>query len=97
LLANDEFIVDIACGALFTLALSNRGKVFISGLIGGGVVGTLEEQLEKTRFRELQFTAKVQAITAGLSGAAILAADGSAYILGRFGKIVINVPKRIER
>lgn len=79
------------------MALSNKGKVYVTGLIGGGPVATLEEQLEKTRFRELQIGQKVHSITAGLSGAGILTIDGSAFILGRFGKIVINVPKRIER
>lgn len=45
----------------------------------------------------MQIGQKVHSITAGLSGAGILTTDGSAYIIGRFGKIVINVPKKIER
>ena len=28
--------MDIACGALFTIVLSNKGRVFVSGLIGAG-------------------------------------------------------------
>jgi len=45
----------------------------------------------------VQFQAKIVKITAGLSGASALTADGTAYIWGRFGKSIINVPKRIER
>ena len=33
-MSSDEYIIDIAAGALFTLALSNKGKIFIAGLIG---------------------------------------------------------------
>ena len=94
---NEEYIVDIACGALFTIALSNRGRVFEAGLIGGSNSATIDELSERTRFRLVQFQAKIVKITAGLSGASALTADGTAYIWGRFGKSIINVPKRIER
>jgi alpha-tubulin suppressor-like RCC1 family protein len=97
ILGGDEFIIDVACGALFTVALSNKGRVFVTGLIGGGPLGTLEEQLDKTRFKELEFNGKVTTISAGLSGAGMLTSEGAAYIWGRFGKIVINVPQKVER
>lgn len=42
LLEADEYIIDIACGALFTVALSNKGRVFTAGLIGGGPAGNIE-------------------------------------------------------
>jgi alpha-tubulin suppressor-like RCC1 family protein len=53
LLNPDELIVDIACGALFTVALSDKGRVFVAGLIGGGSAGSIEEQTDRTRFRLL--------------------------------------------
>ena len=95
MLSNDEFIVDLAAGALFSVALSNRGRVFIAGLIGGGAVGSLEEQLDKARFTELDLGCKISAISAGLSGASALTEEGTAFIWGRFGKTVLNVPRSL--
>jgi hypothetical protein len=79
------------------VALSNQGRVFASGLIGGGSTATIEEQTERTRFRLVSLQARAKAITAGLSGAAAVTVDGRAYIWGRFGEAIINVPRRIER
>jgi alpha-tubulin suppressor-like RCC1 family protein len=31
LLENEEYVIDIACGALFTIALTNKGRVFGCG------------------------------------------------------------------
>lgn len=45
----------------------------------------------------MQFQSKITKISAGLSGASAMTADGAAYIWGRFGKALINLPKRIER
>lgn len=54
LLGEGEFIVDIACGALFTVAMSNKGRVFACGALGTVAASTLEEQVEKTKFREVE-------------------------------------------
>lgn len=88
--------MDIACGALFTVALSNAGRVFVSGLIGGGLPGSIEEQTERTRFRVIEIAENIQSIDAGLSGASALTSDGKAFIWGRFGKILLNIPRRIQ-
>jgi len=38
-------VKDIACGALFTLALTNRGRVFICGMLGTVGASTIDEQI----------------------------------------------------
>ena len=75
LLNGDEYIVDIACGALFTLALSNRGRMFIAGLIGGSGGTTIEEQTERTKFKMVDMSLKIERISAGLSGAGMISTD----------------------
>ena len=77
--------------------LSNKGRVFVAGLIGGGSSATIDEQTERTRFKLVQFQTKIVKISAGLSGASALTSDGAAYFWGRFGKVIINIPKRIDR
>lgn len=51
--------MDIACGALFTIALSNKGRVFACGALGTVAASTLEEQIEKTKFREVEIEGAV--------------------------------------
>lgn len=48
---NEEYVISIACGALFTIALTNKGKVLGCGLIGGASAGSLDEEIEKTKFK----------------------------------------------
>jgi hypothetical protein len=51
LLNGDEYIVNIAGGALFTIVLSNRGRVFVCGSLGSTSSATLDEQMEKSKFK----------------------------------------------
>ena len=95
MLGEGEFIVDIACGALFTLALSNRGRVFACGALGTVGASTLEEQIDKTKFREIEVERTVEKIFAGLSGAAVITDEGIAYFWGKYGKTSINVPRKV--
>ena len=94
---SDEHIFDIECGALFTLALSNRGRIFVAGLIGGSGGTSIEEQTERTKFRVVDMPCRIERISAGLSGAGLISTDECAYFWGRFGKVLINSPKKIER
>lgn len=96
LMENDEYVVDIACGALFTVALTNKGRVLACGVIGAPAISTLEDQIEKTKFREVSFDTPIAAISAGLSGAAAISNDGVGYFWGKFGKTVVNVARRVE-
>lgn len=41
LMGNDEYVVDIACGALFTVVLTNKGRVLACGVIGTPSISTL--------------------------------------------------------
>jgi alpha-tubulin suppressor-like RCC1 family protein len=95
LLSSDEFAVDLACGALFTIALTNKGRIFGCGILGATGINTLEDQIEKTRFKEIVFEDKIERISAGLSGAAAITSEGAAYFWGKFGKAIINVPKKV--
>jgi alpha-tubulin suppressor-like RCC1 family protein len=94
-MGNDEYVVDIACGALFTVVLTNQGRVLACGVIGTLAISTLEDQLDKTKFREISFDTSIAAISAGLSGAAAISNDGVGYFWGKFGKTVVNVPRRV--
>lgn len=96
LLSGDEHIVSIAAGALFTIALSNRGRVFAAGSLGSMSSATLDEQMEKSRFREVLFSERIEKISAGLSGATAITAEGLAYFWGKFGKNTYGTPKRVE-
>ena len=96
MLGEGEFVVDVACGALFTIALSNKGRVFACGALGTVGATTLEEQIEKTKFREIEVEGTVEQIFAGLSGAAVITNEGTAYFWGKYGKININIPKKVE-
>lgn len=95
LLSNDEYVADIACGALFTIVLTNKGRVLACGMLGAVTMSTLEDQLEKTKFKEIVFDSQIASISAGLSGAAAITIEGVAYFWGKFGKIVVNVPRRV--
>ncbi len=95
-MGNDEYVVDIACGALFTVVLTNKGRVLACGVIGTPTISTLEDQLEKTKFREVSFDVPIVAISAGLSGAAAISSEGAGFFWGKFGKTVVNVPRRVE-
>jgi alpha-tubulin suppressor-like RCC1 family protein len=41
LLSSDEYVSDIACGALFTIVLTNKGRVLACGLLGALTLSTL--------------------------------------------------------
>lgn len=45
LMGGEEFVVDIACGALFTIVITNKGKVLGCGVLGATGGTTLEDQL----------------------------------------------------
>lgn len=88
-------MADIACGALFTVVLTSKGRVLSCGIIGSPSINTLEDQLEKTRFKEVPFDTPIAAISAGLSGAAAITTEGVAFFWGKFGKTVVNVPRKV--
>ena len=88
-------MTDIACGALFTIVLTNKGRVLSCGIIGSPSINTLEDQLEITRFKEASFDTPIAAIYAGLSGAAAINTEGVGFFWGKFGKTVVNVPRKV--
>ncbi len=52
LLNTDQYIEDIACGALFTVALSNKGRIFACGFQGvNSTSQTAEQFFDKAKFR----------------------------------------------
>jgi len=82
---------------LFSIALTNKGRIFSCGLIGGGSATTIDEEIEKTKFKPITLDFKVEKIRAGLSGAVALTKEGHAFIWGKFGKTTLNIPKRCQR
>ena len=95
---SDEFIESISCGALFTIALSNKGRVFGCGFQGTHSANqSHEEFFDKAKFKHVKIEAKILQISAGLSGCAALSKEGFVYIWGKFGKTVNNVPKKVKR
>lgn len=57
----------------------------------------MDEQIEKTKFKVIQFDCKIEKIRAGLSGAVAFSKEGHAFIWGKFGKTTINIPKKAQR
>lgn len=96
MLNGDEYIVNIAGGALFTIVLSNKGRVFVCGSLGNTSSATLDEQMEKSKFKEIAFSEKIEKISAGLSGATAITVEGIAYFWGKFGKNTYGTPKKVE-
>lgn len=97
LLHHDEFIFSISCGALFTLALTNKGRVFGCGYQGTNISTTHEEYFEKSKFKLINFDGRIIQLSCGLSGAAVINSEGFAYVWGRFGKTLINAPKKVVK
>lgn len=97
LLGGEEYVTDIACGALFTLALTSQQRLFLCGLLGNSPATTIDEQLERTKFREIVIDCRVDKIRAGLSGAMAISREGFAYVWGKFGRTTIHAPKKVQR
>jgi len=56
-----------------------------------------EDQMEKSRFKQIQIDSKIDRIYCGLSGATAITKDCSIYLWGKFGKQIINMPKKISK
>lgn len=98
LLEQEEHVADISCGALFTIALTNKGRLFGCGYQGCSLPdsGSPDDYMEKAKFKAIEIEAKIVRISCGLSGAGALSREGHVYIWGRFGKLVYNVPKKLS-
>ena len=94
LLGPDEVIEHLSCGALHTLALSNKGRVFGSGF--QNVSSNTDDYLERSGFRPVAIDKAVKVISAGLSGSAAVTVDGSVYVWGKFGKVSFSIPSQIK-
>lgn len=98
LLDHEEYISEISCGALFTIALSSKGRLFGCGYQGFSLPNgntNNEEYIEKAKFKLIEIDSKIIEISCGLSGAGALSESGIVYVWGRFGKMIFNVPKKI--
>jgi len=96
----DEHVVDIACGALFTIILTSRGRVFGCGHQMVNSLDTSDNFLDKARFKNIVIDDAeiiITKISAGLSGAAVLTEKGFVFCWGKFGKKVDNLPKKVVR
>ena len=70
--------------------LSNKGRVFGCGF--QITFSNTDDFLERSTFRHIPFDKTIKSISCGLSGSSALAADGSVYAWGFFGKVKYNVP-----
>lgn len=99
LLASDESIEEVSCGALHTLVLSNKGRVFAAGMYN---TRNSEEYTSRSEFQEIKFPdskgdkpRKATAISCGLSTCAVLI-EGVPYIWGKLGKLSYNLPTAVQ-
>lgn len=74
LLEQDEKVENIGCGALFTIVLTNRNRIFGCGFQGSSFpsASNNDDFLEKAKFRPINIDAKIVDISCGLAGAAAL-------------------------
>lgn len=53
--------------------------------------------MDKAKFKHIALDHKIVQISSGLSGAGVLTKEGLAYVWGRFGKSIHNVPKKVSK
>lgn len=80
------------------MALSNKGRIFGCGYQGSSLpLAATDEFMEKAKFKQIEIDSKIISINCGLSGAGAISREGYAYVWGRFGKVVFNVPKKLSK
>jgi alpha-tubulin suppressor-like RCC1 family protein len=55
-----------------------------------------EEYMEKSKFKLIQIDGRIISVSCGLSGSVALSQEGQAYVWGRFGKLIYNIPKKVS-
>ena len=69
--------------------------MFACGYQGTQTDGS-DDFMEKSKFKPIFMNQFISSISCGLSGAAALSKEGHAFVWGRFGKLVYNVPKKVK-
>lgn len=95
LLGPDESIDEVSCGALHTLALSNKGRIFTAGFLNQSKGN--DDYSIKADFIEVKLALdrKIKVIACGLSACAVVS-DGVAYFWGKIGRISHAIPTAVK-